>query len=357
MREEVCSKCGFRFPLNSLYEVNQKNYCEPCGNAALAQLQQSNTPVDVRKKIDPSVCAKCGADADSGELEKKGTIPYCPKCLDLLYHRQFPFWLAGSLFALLILLAAALVHSNRYFAVARDLYRGERMVSARQYDKAAPLLLPSVEIAPQCDKCVLLYAKAAILSGDPWSATLAVKGHNRGYFSNPNDTLAIEVKQLFDRINPALELTLSARLKYSKKDYEGGIKDLQEAKRIYPELGSYLDVAIDSAKANLAFDAKDYDGFLSLEQALMQRYPEDPSIVGGVASALACKYVTTGDENYKTQALAMFARAKTLAVSRSQQEAFAEFSERILFRINSKEIIDTEEYNRRFRNGGKEPLQ
>jgi len=357
MREEVCSKCGFRFPLNSLYEVNQKTYCEPCGNAALAQLQQSNTPVDVRKQVDPSVCSKCGADAGSAEFEKKGAIPYCPQCLELLYHRKFPFWLVGSLVALLMLLTAALLHSHHYFDAARSLYRGERMVKARQYAQAVPLLRPSVEIAPQCDKCVLLYAKAAILSGDPWSASEAVEKHNRGYFSNPNDTLAIEVRQLFERIGPAMGLATSAKAKYDKKDYEGGIRDLQEAKRIYPELGGYFDLAIESAEVGVAFDAKDYDRFVMLEQQAMNRHPKDPSIVAGVASALACKYVTTGDESYKTQALAMLAKAKTLAVTETEQEAYVEYAQRIHYRLDTKIIIDKDEYDRRFRNGGKEAQQ
>jgi len=118
MRQEACSKCQVRFPVNSLYEVNQKTCCEQCGDGVCVQLQQDNLPIDVRRKVDPSICVKCGADAGVGEFEVRAGGPHCPACLELLYHRKFPFWLSGSLVAMLMLLAASLMHSSRFFISA-----------------------------------------------------------------------------------------------------------------------------------------------------------------------------------------------------------------------------------------------
>ena len=82
----------------------------------------------------------------------------------------------------------------------------------------------------------------------------------------------------------------------------------------------------------------------------MEKTPDDPAAAGAVASALACKYAVTGDPEFRKQAEQMLDKAQTLAQQSPQSKAsFDEYAERIRYRLQTREIIDKEEYDRRFR--------
>jgi hypothetical protein len=68
-----------------------------------------------------------------------------------------------------------------------------------------------------------------------------------------------------------------------------------------------------------------------------------------VSSALAAKWAATGDAAYRSQAEEMLGKAQSLAVSDTDKTEYREYSERIRYRIESREIIDKPEYDRRFR--------
>jgi hypothetical protein len=68
-----------------------------------------------------------------------------------------------------------------------------------------------------------------------------------------------------------------------------------------------------------------------------------------MASALACKYAVTGDPAFRKQSEDTLAKAELLAQRSSEEKsAFEPLAERIRYRLATREILDTDEYNRRF---------
>ena len=98
-----------------------------------------------------------------------------------------------------------------------------------------------------------------------------------------------------------------------------------------------------------AFEHKDYDRFLELSKSALKMSPQDPRLLATVASGLACKYATTGLPEYRTQAEQALAQAREQSLSAEEKANYEEYAERIVYRLNSREIIDKDVYDRRFR--------
>jgi hypothetical protein len=106
------------------------------------------------------------------------------------------------------------------------------------------------------------------------------------------------------------------------------------------------------AKVGVAFDQGDYDQFLQLAIEMEAKHKDDPVYVEQLASAYACKYAETQDEQYKTKSLAALDRSKTLISSKPEYQAFyAEYEQRILHRLHTREIISRSEFQKRYPNG------
>src|SRR5262249_39705639 len=123
---------------------------------------------------------------------------------------------------------------------------------------------------------------------------------------------------------------------------------LMKAKAATPGIEA-IENAVALAEQGVAFDAKDYDTFLAKSQEMSNRHPKDAFAVAGVASAYACKYAVTGSEAFRTQSLALLDKAR--ALSRVDPARFKEYEERIRYRLETREIIDKAEYDKRFPQG------
>jgi len=115
----------------------------------------------------------------------------------------------------------------------------------------------------------------------------------------------------------------------------------------------FLDYMINASEIGVAFDNKDYDKFLSLAIQQQNRRPDDHSAVAGVASAYACKYAVTGDEQFKQQSLDYLEKSKTLSEKQGDLKRFEEYEDRILYRLETREIIGRKEFIQKFPNGWK----
>jgi hypothetical protein len=123
---------------------------------------------------------------------------------------------------------------------------------------------------------------------------------------------------------------------------------MREAATIYPEAADLVDAA-ERYDGAAAFDRKDYGQFLTLAEKLVARHPESPDDVAMLASALACQYALRGEESLKQKALQTIERARALAANDAEARARLEgYEDRIRYRLESRQIIDTEEYERRF---------
>lgn len=104
-----------------------------------------------------------------------------------------------------------------------------------------------------------------------------------------------------------------------------------------------------AAEAGEAFDAKDYDGFLSKERAMWQLSPDNPVALMGLASGYACQYAVSGSNEMKQAAMKFLNDA--MATTKVPDPQFGSWKARILHRLETREIIRREEYDRRFPNG------
>ena len=112
--------------------------------------------------------------------------------------------------------------------------------------------------------------------------------------------------------------------------------------------------------ADVAFFSGDYEGFLRWTVESLNRFPEAGRAEAGVASAYACKYAVSGVAADKAQTLFHLAKARKLAkesvpLNRECALCLREYEERTLYRLETREIISSGEYGRRFPTGRQTP--
>lgn len=353
MRQGTCADCGLTTSIRSFYEFQGKTYCEPCVWRLSRQAKERGEPGDYVSLTDNSVCARCGAySGDQSDHSIIGKLPLCGGCAALVKNWPYPTWLKTALTVLLVLFVVALIHGRKYFSAGRDMYLGERLVEQKRYAEAVPYLQNTLKTAPDSDKAALLTAKAALLSGNPLVAQDALEGHSGGSFEHGDDPDVQEVNALWGR---AVDANKKAEQASKLIDQPGqaaeAAKLMNQAAAQYPELTLFTILA-ERYDEGAAFESKDYDRFLSLTQKRWKDHP-DTQTNAALASALACKYATTGKASYRDQAEQLLHESEQMAQGDPKAQAeYQEYAERIRFRLETRVIIDRQEYNRRFRNGG-----
>jgi tetratricopeptide (TPR) repeat protein len=216
-------------------------------------------------------------------------LPVCDACANYFRNRPFPGWIKVAFTALILLAVLAFIYNQRFFFAHVGMMRGLHELKNGNLERAVTLLNASSERVPE---------EAALL-----------------------------VNQ--ERSGEAIPL-------------------LKEAVAIRPDDPAYA-LALLEAEAGFAYEQKDYDRFLEVAQTLARRQPDNPIAALGVASAHACKYAVTGDEAPKTLAERQIEAASKM--KGADQPAFAEYLDRIRYRLETREIISRGEYLRRFPNG------
>jgi tetratricopeptide (TPR) repeat protein len=298
---------------------------------------------------DNTICLRCGKDNGATDFPLVGDKPFCYSCGELITNWPYPKWLKVSLACLLVLLLVALVHGRKYFRAGRAMYKGERLVQQGDYTNALPYLQETLRIAPGSDKAVLLLSKAALLTGNVAIAQQALQGHGAGHFENADSESFRAVDALWTRAINALE-KIDKASKIANEDGKAAeaARLMHEAAAAYPEMPG-LAAAAEVFDEGTAFEQKDYDTFLAISMKQWKQHPGSET-AAAVASALACKYAVTGDAQHRVQANEMLGRSHELVSGNPEAETrFEEYSERIEYRLKSRQIISTTEYNRRFR--------
>lgn len=343
MRKGVCSTCGTEDDIAKMFSVENVFNCSVCTEKA-ATLEPRPR---ILRILDPTICANCSTDWGNTELQTVGGLPCCSQCRDKFYNYPFPKWLRASLALSLVLLALALAHGWNYFRLGSQLFRGERLINAKQYKEAAVSLKTVVDYAPDCEKCILLLAKAYFLDGNPDAGYKTLMKHNNGYFEERTE-LSGEVKGIADRVAGALALTETIDNQLRSEQPDQALQSLKQARQKYPEWKALNGGEIPISIA-IAFKKQEWDQFLSLAEESFREDPTSSEAAAQVASALAAKYAATGDRRFRERSEEMLAKAKTLAITIDNITAFTEYSERIQHRLTTREIIDKDEYDRRYR--------
>ena len=234
------------------------------------------------------------------------------------------------------------------------MYRGEKLVKQRKYAEAVPHLKEAVRIAPASDKAVLLLATAALKIGDMQTAAKALQGHEEGHFENGQDADFLDLKALWERAIGASKMANEA----GKLALEGG-KDVEAAKLFreaaaeYPE-SKEMTEAVPFFDEGAAFERKDYDRFLSLAQEVFAK-KADATNAATIASAWACKYAVSGNAQFKDEAEQFLLKAQQMAQSDAEEmKRLEEYLPRIRHRIDTREIITKQEYDKKFQSNEKE---
>lgn len=355
MNEVACSECGKAAPIQSLYDLNGKTYCAECVQRASENAKRSGQPSAYLPLINKSICARCNQYiASDSPAMQIGKMRFCATCGPKIKDWAYPQWLKLSLVGLLLLLVVALVHGRKYFHAGRELYRGERLVGEGRNAEALPHLQDALRIAPGSDKAALLAAKAALLIGDAASAQQALRGHNDGYFEDASKPEFQEVNALWKRATDALEkASQAAKLEDQDGKQVEAASLMHQAASLYPEMPALAKAAI-AYDEGVAFAKKDYDGFVAIASEEWSKYP-GADTAGALASALACKYAVTGDDSIRQKAEQMLAKAHEMAQKDpDEQKNMEEYYPRIRYRLDSRQIITKQQYDRRFRSAKKD---
>jgi tetratricopeptide (TPR) repeat protein len=280
--------------------VRELPVCGHCAEGVLAS-QTGLTDKDVARTRDPTICAECKADNGQEDWPRLAGFPVCLDCEGKYRNRPYPGWLKLSFVALVALAVFAFARNWRFMAALRDLRQMERAVAARNIEKAADLAEEAARQVP-------------------------------------------EDEQLDGTANEYRGLVL-----LSQDQPERAAECFRKAKRVPAIRGTQLDRMLLEAEAGVAFKAKNYDEFLAKAQAISRQWPGDATAVAEAASAFACKYAVTGSEEYRKEAVKNLEKAARLAGPKNPD--FKEYQPRIQHRLDTREIITREEYNRRFPSG------
>jgi tetratricopeptide (TPR) repeat protein len=336
----------------TFYRIGDNFYCEPCSWKEERSAAERNEKLVKVSVVDGSVCYRCKArsqDAGATDFIIFKGAPVCPNCQLHIQNWPYPIWLKASMAGLLVLLAIALVHDRQYFRAGRVMYRGELLVEQGQYEKAIPLLTEADEIAPQSDKASLLLEKAALHLGDIPTAQKALQSHGPSYDGTSDEFQ--EVSALWKRANNGIEkANKAAELLDKPGSAEEAAVLMRQAATEYPEAPQIAN-ALPYFESGAAFERKEYDRYLQLAEAGARLHPQSPRDVADLAGALACKYAVTGEAAFRRQSEDTLERARQLSQGDSETEkAFQEYAVRLKYRMDTREIINKEEYNLRFPN-------
>jgi hypothetical protein len=287
--------------MNEALKVRGVLVCRPCAESICKNEKIQHN--QIQQQIDPTICIGCGLDNGDADLTALGQLPVCPACEALFKNRPFPGWVKAAFVGMVILVISALVWNSRFIHAYYELKCFESAVVAGDLQRGAPHFISASRLVPENSE---LQAYGAFYEG------------------------VLLLSQ--DKSAEALKLFQSC------------------VGRIAVE--SNLDELIMNAKVGAAFDRGNYDEFLELALQMDAKHKDEPVYAGQLASAYACKYAETQDEQYKTKSLTALDRSRTLISSRPEyKEFYAEYEQRILHRLHTREIINHREFKKRYPNG------
>jgi hypothetical protein len=277
---------------------------EVCGTCAESIFAEEKIPANqVRQQIDPTICVGCGLDNGDVDLAKLGQLPVCAKCKAFFRNRPFPNWIKAALVGIIILVISSLVWNSRFILAYYELKCFGSAMNAGDIQRASTYFSSAARRVPENEELQVyrVFYEGILLLNQ-------------------------------DKSDEALKLLESCR---GRVDEESG-----------------LEVLIMNAQVGIAFDRGDYDKFLQLATKLSELNQDDPIYAGQLASAYACKYAETENEQYKLKSLVALEQARTLANADPELEAYhTEYSQRILHRLHTRQIIDREEFYKRYPDG------
>jgi hypothetical protein len=298
-----CGHCGKTFSLNDTFLVADSTLCKGC--AEEFHKTHKDIPIEeFKRQRDQTVCINCGKDNGSLELPILAGQPVCEQCMTYFKNRPYPPWIKLAMAGLAAIVVFSFVWNWRFVQAYMDLRNIKAAVRTADIEKASKLFHSAAVNVPEAK---WLSAMATVYDG----------------IQMLKEDKSAEAMKLFNSC---------------KADIPPG----------FP-----MNELIQNAECGIAFDEKDYDKFLAMAIQKQDSHPNDPFNVAQVASAYACKYAVTDDEQFKQQSLDLLNKSKSMFEKKGGLDRFEEYEDRILYRIETREIISRNEFNKKFPNGWK----
>jgi hypothetical protein len=302
MKQIQCQQCERYFPMNETLKITDDIICKGCAKEFI-ESRQNITQEMIQPNLDPTVCIQCGKDSGDVSLDTLAGVPTCDECRSFFKNRPFPTWIKMSFAALIAIVLFSFIWNFRFITAYMQMRQSVGALVRGDMEEASSLMSSASEHVPEH---VELRAFASFYKG----LYLLQEGKDA----------------------EALQLFKSCR----------GIVSAEFD----------LEYFITTAEIGVAFDNKDYDKFLKLALELCEKRPDNSVAVAQAASAYACKYAVTGDEQFRLKGFEFLDRARAVS---GQDEDFEEYEQRILHRFHTCEIISRDEFNERYPDGWKPP--
>jgi hypothetical protein len=296
MRKQDCKHCGQGFGLNQLYSVFDEVLCQSCADKRLKDVPRKEvTPKTVYAMHDPTVCARCKADNGLDAYDLFLEVPICTPCRNHMKHYPFPLWIKAACVVIAVMVGFTIHMNLRFFKARIFLTQSMRLGFVdNQWEQASQGMEQVVTLIPE-------------------SPDLKVLWH---YTAGINELQSDHSQKAVDHLEQCNNLP---------EDYH--VKTL------------LLD-----AQSGVVFNKKDYPEFLRISQQRQKLYPNDPMILAQVSSAYACIYAAEGRDEDKQKSLDTLRHAEQL-YGNSIPEGFTEYKERILYRLETRQILTKKEYD------------
>lgn len=296
MLKVKCTECGRVLPMKETSKTDDRILCSGCYEK-LTSTEGKDTPEFVYQ-VDPTLCSRCGFDNGSNPLPTLAAQPMCEQCAGYLRNRPFPSWIRISFAGLIIFVFLAAALNMRFFLAWRDTKAAFKLMR-QDPGHAAERMRAALKQVPESRD---LQAFSAYFDG----------------------------------------------LHYIQQDRpEEALASMEKCQNGLPSSFGVDNLILD-LKAGVAFKKKDYDEFVVIAKKMVSKNPDYHYSHAMLASAYACKYAVTNDTALCEQAMAALDRARAKAGS---DPSFKEYEQRILHRLDTKEIITAQEFYSRFPNG------
>jgi tetratricopeptide (TPR) repeat protein len=342
VRRFECPTCQTSGPVASTFTVNGETLCEPCADKRVVELQKSKVKLQVFRGKDPTVCSKCSSDFGNQELPVVAGMHLCETCRQSVLDFHYPTWLKVSAGVLLALLVISLLHGRSYFIAGHSYYKGKKLLDSGNAADAVPYFEKALQVVAKSPEVAGNAGLAYLKSGDPNKAYEVVEG-----VSFNKDAFYESLKSEFERWDRASTKAEEAAKLFGESRYKEASQRMHEAAVIFPAFPAFTRGA-ERLDSSVAFYAGDYNTMLTLSEADWAKHPDYGS-AAALAGAYACVYASGGDEAMKEKAVAMMAKAKTLASSKEDQSDLDEWEPRFNHRLQTRQIITREQYNSQFR--------
>jgi hypothetical protein len=321
--------------MNDLATAYGMILCHPCAAARVAEQPGDDPSKIIQNLQDPTVCAQCHRDNGIDALKTVAKVPLCEQCAQKFFP-PFPAWVKASLAVVLVLAAVELTRNWRFFQAYAEIPHATAAFTRGDVPKAHALMQQA---------CMHVPEDARLAVEDKFLHAICLMQERQ---LPQAMALLREVKAAWGKEAQAVDFFMQAIAIMEALDTDG---DANQAMTLATRLrngnpgNKMASDLFDSAQVAQAFENKDYDQFLALAQEQFNRTPDNASGAGMVASAFACKYAVTGDGSFKQQSLDYIAKAHKLKGGQALQE----YEERVMYRLNTRQIISRSQYDQKFR--------